>query len=44
MNASNYAKNPHLSQMAVDELFHLGLNTKDDLKYMFGDVKVSYYI
>ena len=36
----NYVKNPNLSGMTVDELFHLGLNTKDDLKATFCDVKV----
>lgn len=40
MYSSNYVKNPHLSGMTFDELFHLGLNTKDDLKGTFGDVKV----
>ena len=41
MCSSNYVKNPHLPGVAVDELFHLGLNTNDDLKGTFGDVKVS---
>ena len=40
MNATKYVKNPNLSGMPVDELFHLGLSTKDDLKAIFGDVKV----
>lgn len=39
MCSSNYVKNPHLPGVAVDELFHLGLNTNDDLKGTFGDVK-----
>jgi hypothetical protein len=40
MNATKYVKNPNLSGMPVDELFHLGLSTNDDLKATFGDVKV----
>ena len=35
-------KNPHLKEMPEDVLYHLGLSTKkDDLKEMFGDVKVK---
>ncbi|XP_035207739.1 uridine phosphorylase 2-like isoform X2 [Stegodyphus dumicola] len=33
-------KNPHLEEMKVDILYHLGLTTSDDdLQIMFGDVK-----
>lgn len=34
-------KNPHLKEMDKDHLFHLGLTTDDDLKGLFGDVKVN---
>ena len=40
MSSSSYVNNPNLSEMAVDELFHLGLSTNDDLKATFADVKV----
>ena len=33
-------KNPHLEEMKDDVLYHIGLNTKQELKQMFGDVKV----
>ena len=34
--------NPHLQHMAEDTLYHIGLTSgKEDLKKMFGDVKVS---
>ena len=39
MSDKSYVKNPNLSGMLVDELFHLGLSTRDDLKATFGDVK-----
>ena len=33
--------NPHLQHMAEDTLYHIGLTSgKEDLKKMFGDVKV----
>ncbi len=36
-------KNPHIKEMTEDVLYHLGLSTKkDDLKEMFGDVKVGF--
>ena len=38
--SKQYVNNPHLSEMAVDELFHLGLSTNDDLEATFADVKV----
>ena len=40
MSGSKYVKNPNLSDMDIDKLFHIGLTTKDDLKATFGDVKV----
>ena len=34
--------NPHLQHMAEDTLYHIGLTSgKEDLKKMFGDVKVN---
>lgn len=34
--------NPHLDEMKEDVLYHLGLTKlNDDLRIMFGDVKVS---
>jgi hypothetical protein len=41
MADKNYVKNPNLSGLPVDELFHLGLSTRDDLAATFGDVKVQ---
>ena len=41
MSGTCYVKNPNLSGLDVDELFHIGLGTRDDLKATFGDVKVS---
>lgn len=38
---SNYVKNPNLLEMPLDELFHLGLSTQDNLKATFGNVKVA---
>lgn len=32
-------KNPHLKNLPVDYLYHIGLDTSMDLKGMFGDVK-----
>ncbi|XP_028390899.1 uridine phosphorylase 1-like [Dendronephthya gigantea] len=39
MGDKSYIQNPHLSGMTVDELYHIGLNTNDDLKTIFSDVK-----
>ena len=37
--------NPHLQEIKEDALYHIGLNSgKQDLKKMFGDVKVGLYI
>ena len=37
--------NPHLQEIKEDTLYHIGLNSgKQDLKKMFGDVKVWLYI
>ena len=37
--------NPHLRQIKEDTLYHIGLTSgKQDLKKMFGDVKVSHII
>ena len=37
--------NPHLQEIKEDALYHIGLNSgKQDLKKMFGDVKVDLYI
>ena len=34
--------NPHLQHMTEDTLYHIGLTSgKEDLKKMFGDVKVN---
>ena len=34
--------NPHLQEIKEDALYHIGLNSgKQDLKKMFGDVKVD---
>lgn len=31
--------NPHIAELAVDNYYHLGFNSSQDLKSMFGDVK-----
>ena len=33
--------NHHLSHLKKDTLYHLGYSTDDDLKALFGDVKVN---
>lgn len=40
LNSEVKLKNPHLKEMEKDVLFHLGLSTDEDLKGLFGDVKV----
>ena len=40
-NEGNGNLNPHLQEIKEDALYHIGLNSgKQDLKKMFGDVKV----
>ena len=42
MDKDGFCKNPHLSELDTDTLYHIGYNTKDhDMKELFSDVKVS---
>lgn len=38
---SQFVKNPHLSSLEEDILFHIGIKSKNGLKERFGDVKVK---
>ena len=37
-------KNPHMADMKVDVMYHIGLSSgTQDLKEMFGDIKVGFF-
>lgn len=43
-NTNHFVKNPHLSSIEDDCLFHIGMHAGSNLKDKFGDVKVEYNI